>query len=91
MPEPPRILVIDDDPLARELVLHTLRDIYRPVKQHTVDWEPAGIDIDPGGRRALAEAKAAQKRDEKKYGVKLHRYRCRFCDHYHLAKRQREE
>ena len=40
-----------------------LRDIYRPVKQHTIEWEHAGVDIDPGGRRAMAEAKAAQKRE----------------------------
>ena len=33
-------------------------------------------------------AKAAQKRDEKKYGVKMHRYRCAYCDHWHLAKRK---
>ena len=49
--------------LKRAVPQAILRDIYRPVKQHTVDWEPAGIDIDPGGRRALAEAKAAQKRE----------------------------
>ena len=33
-------------------------------------------------------AKAAQRRIEKQYGVKMHRYRCSFCGQYHLAKRK---
>ena len=36
-----------------------------------------------------AAAKAAQKYAERTYGVKMHRYRCRFCGHIHLAKRQK--
>ena len=35
-----------------------------------------------------AAAKAAQKYAEKTYGVKMHRYRCAYCDHWHLAKRK---
>ena len=35
--------------------------------------------------------KTAQRRIEKQYGVKMHRYRCPYCGHIHLAKRQREE
>ena len=49
--------------LKRAVPQAILRDIYRPVKQHTIEWEHAGVDIDPGGRRAMAEAKAAQKRE----------------------------
>jgi hypothetical protein len=33
-------------------------------------------------------AKDAQKHAEKTYGVKMHRYRCAYCDHWHLAKRK---
>ena len=33
-------------------------------------------------------AKTAQRRIEKQYGVKMHRYRCSFCGQYHLAKRK---
>ncbi len=40
-----------------------LRDIYRPVKNPQVEWERPEYEIDPGGRKALAEAKAAQKRE----------------------------
>ena len=32
--------------------------------------------------------KTAQRRIEKQYGVKMHRYRCAYCDHWHLAKRK---
>lgn len=40
-----------------------LRDIYRPVKQMTIEWERHEFELDPGGRRGLAEAKAAQQRE----------------------------
>lgn len=33
-------------------------------------------------------AKAAQRAVEKAHGVKMHRYRCPYCGHIHLAKRQ---
>ncbi len=36
-------------------------------------------------------AKAAQRHAERTYGIKMHRYRCSYCGHIHLAKRQREE
>src|SRR5581483_9945826 len=42
----------------------SLRDLYRPV--HVSRWverEARGEDLDPGGRRSLAEARAAQHRE----------------------------
>lgn len=39
-----------------------LRDIYRPVSEPYFEWEQHELQVDPGGRRALAEAKQAQKR-----------------------------
>lgn len=38
-----------------------------------------------------AAAKAAQRRMEHATGLKYKRYRCPYCGHIHLAKRQREE
>jgi hypothetical protein len=41
-----------------------LRDIYRPVRgQQFIEPERHELDIDPGGRRALAEARAALSRE----------------------------
>lgn len=40
-----------------------LRDIYRPVKESTIEWESHDFDIDRGGLRAMAEAKKALQRD----------------------------
>ena len=40
------------------------------------------------GYSTKAAAKAAQRHAEKTHGLKMHRYRCRFCDHWHLAKRK---
>lgn len=40
-----------------------LRDIYRPVKNITREWERHDFELDPGGRQAMAEAKKAQQRD----------------------------
>lgn len=49
--------------LKRAVPQAILRDIYRPVKNITVDWERHEFELDPGGRRALAEAKKAQQRE----------------------------
>jgi hypothetical protein len=40
-----------------------LRDIYRPVKNPQVEWERHGLELDPGGRNGMAEAKKAQQRE----------------------------
>jgi rubrerythrin len=38
-----------------------------------------------------AEAKAAQAEAKRIYGVAMRRYRCPFCGHYHLAKRNPDD
>src|ERR1700712_3194238 len=40
-----------------------LRDIFRPVKTPQFEWERPDFELDPGGRKALAEAKKMLQRD----------------------------
>lgn len=40
-----------------------LRDFFRPAKEAFVELGRHDLDIDPGGRRAFAEARAAQQRE----------------------------